>query len=66
MMGKTTATMEPCAGRRCEWAKDCALYVEGAVRTHGQMDSDEGWVCDEWTPRHEPVAETEEEQGELW
>lgn len=59
-MGKTSmATMEPCAGRGCEWAKDCALYVEGAKATHGVMDSTEGWVCDEWTPRR--VVETEEE-----
>ena len=61
-----TATMEPCAGRHCAWAKDCALYAEGAKETHGAMDSDEGWVCDEWTPRSGAKEEPDEEQGQLW
>jgi len=66
MSKAATMEMEPCAGRGCEWARDCALYVEGAARTHGQMDSDEGWVCEEWTPRYTPIVETDDDQGQLW
>ena len=65
-MAKETATMDPCAGRRCPWAQECALYAEGARETHGVMDSDEGWVCEEWSPKHVAVVETDEDQGQLW
>lgn len=65
-----TAVMdrESCGGRGCRWHDECALYASGARVTFGQMDSDDGWVCEAWTRKHPPVVEGEPEdgQGQLW
>jgi hypothetical protein len=65
-MGTTTA--EPCAGRRCKWAKDCALYDAGAKETHGYMDSDSGWTCTEYAQKHPTLKDEvdDDDQGQLW
>ena len=67
-MSKTAvAEREPCGGRGCPQRGECALYASGAAVVHGAMDTTEGWVCEEWTPRHAPIVEVEDDdQGQLW
>lgn len=66
-----TAMAERCAGRGCGHKVECALYKppayqETEMATHGYLDSDEGWVCQEWVRKDAPVVETDDDQGQLF
>lgn len=59
-------TAEPCLGRNCKVKETCDLYDASADTTHGFYTMDEGFVCEEYRRKDDPIVEQDDDQEALF